>query len=138
MLRQFISFKVIFLFSVFMSFGFIAADHHEEMTLYETINETEELGAFSNLVADSGMDRFLHHEGPYTVLAPNNEAFDELPQEVLNEVFNNIEMQQDVLQNHIFQGEHSSDEIAHVVEGEILDEINTTNGTIIVIDEIIN
>lgn len=137
MLKQVLTFKFALVFAVIISFGFVNADHHSDATIYETITEEEELGAFANLVTDSGMDRFLHHEGPYTVLAPNNDAFDELPEDELNDMFNNMDAQQSVLQNHIFQGEHGQEDIAHLIDAEVVDEIRAENGVILVISEVI-
>ncbi len=123
-------FAVLFLFTA----NLFAQD---DDTLFDTINEHSELMAFTSVMTDVGMDSFLHHEGPFTVLAPVNDAFEELGSEKMTEVLSDVEMQRLVAQNHVFQGNHSAEDIEHIIPGEVIDVITTSNGTVIVIDEVI-
>ena len=110
----------------------------DEETIYDVMLEEDELQVFSELVTESEMHRHLHHEGPYTVLAPKDEAIDNLPAEEVGELMQDNQMQRELMDNHIFQGEHAADDVEHVVEdGEVVDEIYADNGVVLVINSVV-
>lgn len=52
----------------------------------KTIASTPELSTFSTLITKSGMSETLNGTGPFTVFAPNNQAFAVLPAKKLAEL----------------------------------------------------
>ncbi|ARA92522.1 hypothetical protein AWN76_004615 [Rhodothermaceae bacterium RA] len=109
--------------------------------------------AFSRLVdalETTGLDMMLDTEGPFTLFAPTNEAFDALPAD--------LEEQQlaDLLRNHIVAGKLTAEQLASAgtvkaVSGHSLTvsgdqvagasiveaDIQTANGVIFAIDQVI-
>ncbi|ESP05386.1 hypothetical protein LOTGIDRAFT_208417 [Lottia gigantea] len=55
------------------------------------------------LMKKSGLADMLQEEGPFTMFAPTNEAFDDLYEEDLEKIEDNPEVLKKVLQNHIVQ-----------------------------------
>lgn len=53
----------------------------ENDNLYRSIRADNELSDFAESIKASGMERDLSQEGPYTVFAPSNAAFDALSEE---------------------------------------------------------
>ena len=107
---------------------------HNEMALAE-VSEVDEptkidvhvSGIFEVLKAESSLTTFVTalkasgladklSSGAYTILAPSNEAFDALPKGTLEELLmpENKEKLISVLQNHIFTGAVSADQIGKV------------------------
>ena len=59
----------------------------------------------------SGTINDLHGKGPYTVLAPNNNAFSKMRRNELMEIIGNEEALKEILQFHIIPGIFSSHEL---------------------------
>lgn len=53
---------------------------------------------------DTGMDETLRGDGPFTVLAPSDHVFRTLPEAELTHLQDNLELQRDLVQQHILQG----------------------------------
>ena len=58
----------------------------EETNILELTTETESLSTLATAVEAADLEATLQSEGPYTVFAPTNEAFENLPEGVLNEL----------------------------------------------------
>lgn len=134
MLKKLTPILVLF-FSGFVSAGNAILD---EDSLYDIMMEHAELETFTTIATDSEMHRYLHHDGPFTVLAPTDEAMDNLPADELGELMQDNVTQREFLNNHMFQGEHTAEDVAHVVEGgEVIEEHQAENGLLLVIDTVI-
>ncbi|VGO11596.1 Immunogenic protein MPB70 [Pontiella desulfatans] len=71
-------------------------------------------GAFKTLVAAleaTGLDDVLKGDGPYTVFAPSDEAFEKLPSWLLNFLVKNPEYLQQVLLYHVVPGDLDASEV---------------------------
>lgn len=82
-----------------------------------------DLGGFETLlglVASAGLDGALAEEGPFTVFAPTNEAFEALPPELVAEVTSNLQVLQAVLLNHVVEGEFNRMQVMGAGELESL------------------
>ena len=42
--------------------------------------------------------------GPFTIFAPTNKAFDDLPEEIRNQLMNNMTLLTEVLEYHVIKG----------------------------------
>lgn len=121
--------------------GFSATSMHsssEDSTIYDHMEQNEDLELITQITTDSEMHRYLHHDGPYTMLAPTDAALDELPSEELTAAIQDNQAQRELMENHMFQGEHTAEDIAHVLEdGEVVEEIQAENGVLLIIDTVV-
>lgn len=109
----------------------------------ETIPEVAaDVGGFDTLLGlltSAGLDEVLAEEGPWTVFAPTDEAFDAVPPELLDEVMGDPEVLEAVLLNHVVEGEFNRMEVMGAGEleslfGEILE--GTADGATLFINEV--
>jgi len=119
-------------------------------------------GTFKNLVAAveaAGLVETLSGAGPFTVLAPTDEAFSKLPAGTLDGLLNNIPKLKQLLTYHVLPGKVMASDVvklstARTVQGQsvtiatingvkidganvIKTDIETDNGVIHVIDSVI-
>jgi uncharacterized surface protein with fasciclin (FAS1) repeats len=98
----------------------------EEMAEEEDVDQTivevaEESGSFETLVSaikKAELVDALNAEGPYTVFAPNDEAFDKLPEQTLTNLLKaeNKAKLQSILKYHVIEGKVMA---ADVESGEV-------------------
>ena len=70
-------------------------------TITEGVRATKSISTCSHLLAISGLDQILREEGDYTLFAPTDQAFDNLPPGALSTLQADPEKLRDVLQYHI-------------------------------------
>jgi len=110
----------------------------EEMDIVETANDA---GSFETLVLalnTTGLDETLSEEGPYTVFAPTDEAFEELPEGTLDTLMEDEEQLSEVLTYHVVSGEYMASDLTdgttlETVQGEMI-TINVTDDNVMVDD----
>jgi uncharacterized surface protein with fasciclin (FAS1) repeats len=101
------------------------------------LNSSDEHTVFSELIEEAELSETLRSQGPFTVLAPNDDAFGEMGEQ-LEDLRQNPQQLQNVLINHLFQGEASSDEVETNFGIEVEDgDIDADNGVVHSIDEVI-
>ena len=92
---------------------------------------------FSELIAEAQLEETLRQPGPFTILAPTDDAFEPVGDE-LNEMRQNPQELQNVLINHLFQGQASADDVEENFGIEVEDgDIDAENGTVHSISEVI-
>jgi uncharacterized surface protein with fasciclin (FAS1) repeats len=69
-------------------------------------------------------NEILNGKGPFTVLVPNDEAFDQLPDEVFEEILNKKGKIADILSNHVLVGKFTANDIRSMDEVKTLDNNN--------------
>lgn len=79
--------------------------------IIETLKALEGMTTFIKLLSLAELTDQLNSEGPFTVFAPNDEAFQELPPETYREMSANLESLKDVLSYHIVPGEYTNEEL---------------------------
>ncbi len=106
-------------------------------TVYEVVNANEETSDFAKLLDKSGYAQILKKQGPYTILAPSNDAI-EASNTSMEELNENPEQIKTVVQGHLYQGEVPSDQIESQmgVTVEKSDE-SASNGVVHVVDQIV-
>ncbi|HNL52562.1 MAG TPA: fasciclin domain-containing protein [Actinomycetota bacterium] len=133
----------------------------EAGTIVEVASGNPDFSTLVAAVSAAGLAETLGAEGPYTVFAPTNEAFEALPAGLLDELLKpkNKEVLTQILTYHVVAGEVMSTDIqpgeVPTVEGEDLDiqvkdgavtvngalvevaDIEASNGVIHVIDEVL-
>ena len=72
-----------------------------EMTIVETAQGNEDFSTLVEAVTAADLAETLSGEGPYTVFAPTNEAFDALPDGALDELLADTEQLTEVLTYHV-------------------------------------
>lgn len=72
----------------------------------QVIRETDDLSTFQKTLTTTGLIETLDGAGPFTVFAPSNDAFEDLPDGVLENLMlpENVEMLTEILMNHIVAG----------------------------------
>lgn len=72
--------------------------------LVETAASSSEIKTFVAALKSAGMADALKQDGPYTVFAPADSAFDKLPPETRNELMKDKKKLADVLAHHVIRG----------------------------------
>ncbi len=109
----------------------------EAGTIVEVASGNPDFSTLVAAVSAAGLAETLGAEGPYTVFAPTNEAFEALPAGLLDELLKpkNKEVLTQILTYHVVAGEVMSSDIepgdVPTVEGEDL-TIAVTDGTVTV------
>ena len=96
----------------------------EKYDLVETANHTGNFRIFLQAVEAAGLKDTLKETGPYTILAPVDDAFIKLPQTKLHDLFKseNRDSLRSLLSNHIIAGNLPSRELKR------RDELRSMNG----------
>ncbi len=129
----------------------------EEMNIVETAAASGDFDTLVTAVQTAGLEETLSGEGPFTVFAPTDEAFDDLPPGTLDNLLEDEEALTDVLLYHVAEGELDVTEMEFVetLQGEELpvdptsdpitigdaniigERIETSNGFIYPIDAVL-
>jgi transforming growth factor-beta-induced protein len=88
-----------------LPFGLAATAQAANIT--ETMQQDKELGTFSKAMEKAGLSQQLTGQGPYTVFAPSDQAFEQLPKGALDELMKQDNQAQlaKLLEHHIVQGQ---------------------------------
>lgn len=129
MQKMFLVLSTLLAFISALTFNSLAyAGHHEkgEMTPKTVVDLAVGAEATSTLVTAvkaAGLVDVLSGAGPFTVLAPTNEAFAELPEGALESLLADPEALAGVLKAHVIAGKAKAETVI------TLDEVETLNGT---------
>lgn len=75
-----------------------------QRTLADSIAQTPQLSTLNQLIARAGLTENLQTGGPFTVLAPSNDAFKDVPAKTLADLSQNPEKLKNLLQFHMLTG----------------------------------
>lgn len=134
-----ILFAVIFAFASFLTFGVSTSEAQQVAgdDVISVVNSSDDHTVFANLIAEAELTETLRQPGPFTVLAPTDEAFEPISSEI-EELRQNPQQLQNLIINHLFQGEASSEEVETNFGIEVEDgDIDASNGVIHSIDEVL-
>lgn len=134
--------KVSSIFSVFalmFAFAFtVNSAHAQDGNVVDVINESDDHTIFSELLAETNLDDAISDQGPFTVIAPNDEAFEALGDE-LEQIKADPDMLQNLLIGHLFQGENTAEDVEPALGVNIITgDIPASNGLVHVTDEVLN
>lgn len=138
------------------------AEKHNHNSIASLAAETEALSTLAAAIEAAGLVETLQGDGPFTVFAPTNEAFDALPEGTLESLLmpENRDLLVQILTYHVIPGEVMSGDLedgmrAETVEGSeitialssygasvdgasvVQADIEASNGVIHVIDSVI-
>src|SRR5688500_12474720 len=97
---------------------------NEKYDLIETANHAGNFRLFLQALEAAGLKETLKETGPYTILAPVDDAFVKIPQTKLHDLFKseNRESLRSLLRNHIIAGDLQSQDLKRH------DEVRSMNG----------
>jgi len=73
-------------------------------TVYEVILSDERLSTLASMIDLAGLENALGGEGPFTLLAPTNDAFNLISENMQDDLLSNDEMLTNLLLNHVVPG----------------------------------
>ena len=79
--------------------------------VYSVIEQRDDLSTFKQIVSTAKMDKPLQTEGPYTILAPSNSAFNKIDQPTVEKWKTDPTAAQKFLSSYIIEGNLSSEKI---------------------------
>ncbi|MEO3433586.1 fasciclin domain-containing protein [Inquilinus sp. CAU 1745] len=109
----------------------LAFAQDEGQTIAELAGATESLSTLASAVEAAGLAETLGGEGPYTVFAPTNEAFEALPDGTLDTLLEeeNQAQLQGILTYHVVETEATSDAVVQMIEDDGGEHpVTTVNG----------
>lgn len=90
----------------------------ENMTIAEYIVQDENLTTLAAALNATGLLETLNGTGPYTVFAPNDEAFEELGNVTVNRLLTQPENLTEILQYHVVEGNYTAENITNMTQEE--------------------
>ncbi|HEA31434.1 MAG TPA: fasciclin domain-containing protein [Leeuwenhoekiella sp.] len=102
-----------------------------KMTIVENASKANNLTTLVAAVKAAGLVETLQGDGPFTVFAPTNDAFDSLPAGTVDSLLKpeNKTKLQDILKYHVVAGKmNASDVVAAINQGNGKAEFTTVNG----------
>jgi uncharacterized surface protein with fasciclin (FAS1) repeats len=121
------------LIAMFVGIGAVQAQEN----VLEVVKDSDNHTVFAELLEETELDKLLQEEGPYTVLAPTDKAFEKMDKD-LETLKENPQELKNVVIGHLFNGEVAAADVeqrksVNVTEGDI----ETGNGTVHIIDEVL-
>ena len=106
-------------------------------SVVDVINSSEDHTIFAELLTETQLDGVIAEQGPFTVVAPTDAAFEAMGGE-LEQIRSNPDALQNVVIGHLFQGEVSAEEAEPFLGIEIIEgDIPASNGMVHVTNEVI-
>ena len=101
-------------------------------TVADIAMENDQFSTLVQAIQAAGLEETLQSDGPFTILAPTNQAFSKLPEGTLTDLLKpeNKAKLTSILTYHVVPGEYSAADIKKAIEegdGEM--EINTVEGS---------
>ena len=101
----------------------IAGGHgmHSEKAKYDIVETAAEAGNFDTLLTAAkaaGLVETLKGDGPYTLFAPTDEAFAQIPADELNALLMDKEALTQVLTNHLIRGKGTANDVVRLDSAE--------------------
>lgn len=109
--------------SVFAQMDTKMVKNAAEMNIVQTAINAGNFTTLATALTEAGLVDALEGKGPFTVFAPTDEAFNNLPDGALDNLLKDKEALKNVLLYHVVSGDISS---AQIVD---LDEVKTLNGS---------
>ncbi|MEX0822744.1 MAG: fasciclin domain-containing protein [Balneolaceae bacterium] len=108
----------------------------QDGTVVDVVASSEDHTILAEMLEETELTNVISQPGPYTLIAPTDDAFEELGSE-LDEIRSNPERMQNVVIGHLFQGEVSAEEAEPALEVSIAEgDIPASNGLVHVVDEV--
>jgi len=116
-------------------------DEEPSLTVVDVAVSDERFSTLVTALGATGLDETLQGPGPFTIFAPTNEAFDDLPEGTLDELLEEENQDQliDILSYHVISGEVTSADIADLesaatVQGDDIEISVDDDGNVMIND----
>jgi len=131
--------SILSVFALMFAFAFtVNSAHAQDGTVVDVINSSEDHTIFSELLEETNLDDAISDQGPFTVIAPNDDAFEAMGDE-LDQLRSDPDMLQNVLIGHLFQGENTAEDVGPALGVEIIEgDIPASNGLVHITNEVLN
>jgi len=93
-----------------------------------TLAQIESAKIFFKLIRAAGFSEAIDDQGPLTIFVPNDEAFNELPEDMLEALSAGSEALLTTLKNHVVAGDFSTEDLRE------LPPLQTQNGEFLEVD----
>lgn len=109
----------------------------QDSNVFEVINNSENHTVFVNLLNGTGLNNVVAQAGLYTVVAPTDQAFEEMDTN-LEDLRANPDSLESLVISHLFQGQVSAERAESSLGIEITEGgIEASNGTVHISSEVI-
>lgn len=106
-------------------------------SVVDVISSSDDHTIFTELLVETQLSGVISEQGPFTVVAPTDAAFEAMGAE-FEQMRSNPELMQNVVIGHLFQGEVSAEEAEPFLDIEIKEgDIPASNGVVHTTDEVI-
>ncbi|HEY9696242.1 MAG TPA: fasciclin domain-containing protein [Trichocoleus sp.] len=98
----------------------------------DLIETAASAGSFNTLMAavkSADLEEMLKSPGPFTILAPSEEAFSQLPQGLMDDLLQDQQKLKQVLLYHVLFGDVRSDDLAEIKEAP------TVEGSVVIVEQ---
>ncbi|MCG6961279.1 fasciclin domain-containing protein [bacterium BMS3Abin03] len=109
--------------SLMFSFLLLADDHKGNDSKKDIVTIAIESGKFNTLakaLTETGLVEALQGEGPFTVFAPTDDAFDKLPEGTIESLLKDKETLKSILLYHVVSGKVTADQVVTLDKAETL------------------
>jgi len=100
--------------------------------IMETIVSMDSLSTLNQAIEAADLGDALKGAGPLTIFAPQNEAFKQIPKDLLDATLQDKPRLQSILKYHVVSGKHMSSEVMNLTSVETLEgrslQISTEGG----------
>jgi len=104
----------------------IGAEDYAEMSVAELLENHENLNQLQSAIDSAGLLGSLAENGPYTIFAPIDAAFEKLPEETVNSLLNNQDRLIEVVKYHIVPSSIKSPEMGEALVVNTMAQIELT------------
>ncbi|CAN5732367.1 hypothetical protein BH24DEI2_BH24DEI2_07480 [soil metagenome] len=101
-----------------------------DATLLQGLAGNEDFSTLVSLIDQAGLTDALSGAGPFTLFAPDNNVFEEVNPDILEQLNNDPELLKSVLQSHVVEGAYGILDLRNAQEGSVV----TLNGDPLEID----
>ena len=104
-------------------------------SILDTIFEIRELQMFSRMIQITGLDRTLHGTDPFTVFAPRDRAFTQLPKAVIQQLISNALLLTEMVNSHVVVGNFTYQDLLKMCkQGEQSIVLTSIDGALLHVD----
>jgi uncharacterized surface protein with fasciclin (FAS1) repeats len=107
---------------------------HTTTTVVDLILDSDDHTTLATAVAQAGLVEALNGEGPFTVFAPTNAAFDALPEGALDELLANLDSLTSILQHHVYAGSALA---GSLTDGQVITTLNNSQLTVELMNDVV-
>ncbi len=112
----------------------VTAANEGDLTIPAQLESNDDFEILSGVIVDAGIEELLSNEGPLTVFAPDDEAFEAMPEATMRELSQAENKLADLLRYHVVEGELGVEELAEMdtvttLQGADLEITHEENGT---------